>query len=61
MLTSKVEDVQVLVPVNNLDATEEEILDRIQDKDTYLPPYIEAAAMGNQITRGLYDTNRTLP
>lgn len=33
----------------------------MQDGDSYLPPYIKDAAFGNQITRGLYDTNRTLP
>lgn len=61
VLSSRLDEIHQLIPVNNLDATEEEILHRFQDGDTYLPPYIRDAAIGNQITRGLMDTNRTTP
>lgn len=50
-----------MIPVNNLDETEEVILERIQDNDTFLPPYIRDAAYMNQITRGMVDSNRTVP
>jgi len=50
-----------MVPINNLDETEEIILERMQNNDTFLPPYIKEAAYRNQITRGMYDSNRTVP
>lgn len=61
VLTNNLDTVPQMIPVNNLDESEESILHRIQDGDSFLPPYIKDAAMGNQITRGLVDTNRTFP
>lgn len=61
VLTNDKTKIHQMVPVNNLDESEEELLKRIQKGDTFVPPYIQTAVMNNQISRGLFDTNRTKP
>ncbi len=61
VLTNDISKIPQMIPVNNLDESEEELLKRIQAQDSFVPPYIQTAVMNNQISRGLYDTNRQRP
>lgn len=58
VLTNDIAKIPQMIPVNNLDESEEQLLKRVQAQDSFVPPYLQAAVMNNQISRGLYDTNR---